>query len=1023
MRKVFLLLAACIAFEIGVFAQQTVTGTVSDEEGVAMPGVSIMEKGTTKGTVTNLNGNYTIEASSQNATLVFSFLGYLSEEVQVGGQTTIDVSLVPDILALDEVVVTALGISKEKKALGYAVTEVESDDISLVKDHNPANSLAGKVAGVVVTQGTGGPGSGARIVIRGNNSINGDNQPLIVVDGIPIDNTGSNSGGSVYNSTVTGGGITDINPDDIESISVLKGPNAAALYGSRAGNGVLLITTKKGTKGKGIGVSFNSNITFDTPMVLPDFQNEYGQGTQGYVPSDLTDLKNASSSWGAKMDGSEQLYYTGETRPYVAQENNVKDFFRTGGRYINTLSLDGGGENYSIRFSYTNNSTESILPSSGLNSHNFNLRTLVDLSDKLKVDAKATYFTQSIDSRVTSGTEGIMETILTMPRNVDVKDLETYQNLDEGYSSISYNALGSNPYWILKHDENGEDRSRFMGFVKATYEFTDWLSAFARIGTDATAISRERVDQYGNHYYSTGRLALTDIDANETTADFVLMLNKNLTDDFNLSVTAGTTHSYRTYESTTINGEDFKIPTRATVANCITQTISDSPLSEHVINSVYGQVSLSYKNFAYLDLTGRNDWSSTLAEDNRSYFYPSVTGSILINELLDPDASIFNLLKVRGSWANVGNDTDPYQLYEYYILASDGYLGVTQLSRPSVKYTEDLKPENIASMEFGLEGSLLNNRLFFDFSLYNIKTTDQIYEVEVPASTGYSYYLENIGEVTNKGIELMFGGTPVKAGDFTWEISANFSKNKNELVSLTEDLDSHIFNTTNSGNVVIQATVGGGYGDIYGTTWRTNDAGQIVVDASGRPQESTDKVYLGNSQPDWIGGLTNTLSYKDVALKFLIDARIGGKIYSQTSASLVAQGITTETLEYREDGITVDGVVEESEGVYTQNTTLISAQDYWGSVSDIASEFVFDQTNIRMRELVLSYNLPRTILKDGFIKSASLSFVGRNLFFLYKEMDHFDPEANLGTGNTGQGIMSYNLPTVRSLGFNVNIKF
>jgi len=1023
MRKILIVFAMCFALISSAYAQSTVTGTVTGSDGTGIPGVTVLEKGTSNGTITSIDGNYTLKVSS-DATIVFSFVGMQTVEEVVSGRTTIDVTMSESQIGLGEVVVTALGISKEKKSLGYAVTEVGSDEISTIKDHNAANSLVGKVAGVVVTQGTGGPGSGSRVVIRGNNSITGNNQPLIVVDGVPIDASGSNSGGSVYNSTVTGGGITDINPDDIASISVLKGPNAAALYGSRAGNGVLLITTKTGKKNKGLGVTVNSNITFDTPMVLPDYQNEYGQGTQGYVPDNVTDLKAASGSWGAKLDGSSQLYYTGENRPYVAQPDNVRDFFRTGAKAINSLSLDGGGENYSVRFSYTNNTTQSIIPSSGLKSHNFNLRSLVDLSDKLKLDAKATYFTQEIDSRVSSGSEGIMSTIYTMPRNVDVNDLKTYQNLDEGYSSISYGSLGANPYWMVEHDVNDETRDRFLGFAKATYEVTDWLSVFARVGTDVTHVKTEQVWQYGHHYYSTGRLNFANNKYTETNADFLFMVNKDINDDFNFSLNAGGNHSYRTYEGSSIYGENFKIPTRATVANTITQTPSYTPMEEHIINSLYAQASLSYKNMLYLDVTGRNDWSSTLAKGNNSYFYPSVTASVLANEVFHMDESLFNLLKVRGSWANVGNDTDPYQLYQYYTVASDGYLGLTQLSRPSVKFNEDLKPENIASVEFGVEGSMLNNRLFFDFSYYSIKTTDQIYDVPVPAATGYSYFRENIGEITNKGVELLVGGIPVKTGDFSWEISANFSKNKNELVELTEDLTSHQLNTTNSGNILIQATVGGGYGDIYGTTWRTNDAGQIVVDAAGRPQASTDKVYLGNSQPDWIGGLTNTFTYKNLSLRFLVDARIGGKIYSQTNASLASAGVSAETLEYREDGVIVDGVVKQDDDTYVQNTTLISAQDYWQSVSGIASAYIFDQTNIRLRELALTYKVPSSILdKVSFIKAANIGLIGRNLFFIYKDIDGFDPEASLGTGNSGQGILSYNLPTTRSIGFNVNIKF
>ncbi|HKL33449.1 MAG TPA: SusC/RagA family TonB-linked outer membrane protein [Tangfeifania sp.] len=1022
MRKVFLTLTMCIALISAAIAQQTVTGTITDDVGAPLPGVSVVEKGTTNGTVTNTDGEYSLQVPS-NAVITFSFVGMRTVEVPVEGRTTIDVTLMPSQIGLEEVVVTALGISKEKKALGYAVTEVGGEDIALVKDHNAANSLAGKVAGVVVTQSTGGPGSGSRVVIRGNNSITGNNQPLIVVDGVPIDDSGVNSGGSVYSSAISGGGITDINPDDIASITVLKGPNAAALYGSRAGNGVLLITTKKGTRGRGLGVTLNSNITFDTPMVLPEYQNEYGQGSQGNVPGNLTDLKNSSGSWGSRLDGSSKLYFTGEEKPYVARPDNVENFFRAGGKYVNSISLDGGGEDYSMRFSYTNNFTESMLPSSDLMSHNFNLRGVVDLTSKLNVDAKSTYFIQEINNRASQGAEGVLAYVLDMPRNVAIDDLKTFQKPEESLNSISYGSLGANPYWILQHDRNFNRRERFLGFSKATYTFTDWLSAFVRIGTDVTSVKSESVNQPGHHFYRSGRLTYSKTRYAETNADFLIMFNRNLTEDLNLAINLGGNHSYRTGEGISIYGEDFKIPTRATVANTVVQRPSYSPLSEHIINSLYGQVSFSYQNFVYLDVTGRNDWSSTLAEGNRSYFYPSVTGAVLLSELFDPEADIFNLLKVRSSWANVGNDTGPYQLYPYYNLASDGYLGLTQLSRPGVKFNPDLKPENIASFELGLEGSLFDNRLFFDASFYNITTTDQIYDVPVPASTGYSTFRENIGEMTNTGFEFLIGGIPFQTSDFSWEISANFSTNKNELVELTEDLDSHVFNTTNSGNLRLQATVGGGYGDLYGTTWRTSPGGDLVVDANGRPQASTDQVYLGNSQPDWIGGITNTFTYRNLSLRFQIDGRIGGQIFSQTNAALMASGVTVETLEYREDGITVDAVVKQDDDSYVQNTTEISAQDYWSSIAGIASQHVFDQTNIRLREFVMSYKIPNSVLTDTFIREINLGIVGRNLLFIYKDIEHVDPEASLGTGNNGQGILSYNLPTPRSLGFNVNLKF
>lgn len=1020
MYRLILTLTVCFSLIWGVNAQKTITGTVLDKSGVGIPGVNVVEKGTTNGTSTDIDGNYQL-AVAELAVLQFSAIGMKTVELPAteGNRVIME----NDVAMLDEVVVTALGISRDKKALGYAVSKVGEDDLSVVKDSNPANSLVGKVAGVIVTQSSAGVGSGSRITIRGNNSITANNQPLIVIDGIPIDNSGANSGGNVYESKISGGGISDINPDDIESISVLKGPNAAALYGSRAGNGVILITTKKGAMTNGIGVSINSNITFENPMFLPDYQNEYGQGTRGSVPTNLVDLKNSSSSWGPKFDGSEKLYYTGEQRPYVAQKDNVKDFFRTGTRFVNSLALDGGGENYNIRFSYTNNNTESMLPNSDLASHNFNLRGFANLSDKLNVDAKATYFHQNINNQPSIGSQGVMAYLLTMPRNIALKDLMKYQDLSQDYNSLSYSSLGANPYWIQNHDRREERREKFIGFTKLTYQFNEFLSAFARIGTDVTTTKTESVNQYGHHYRKTGALWFGNSRSAETNADLLLMFTKDLNTDFNLSANLGANHSYRTYESSSISGEDFKIPTRATVANLNKMnTPGYTPLQEKKVNSIYASASLAYKNFLYLDLTARNDWSSTLPQKNRSYFYPSVSASAILSQAFVMPKAI-NFLKVRTSWATVGNDTSPYQINEYYTLAGDGYLGTTQVSKLSVKLNPNLKPEEINSTELGLEFKLLNNRLYGDFSWYDIKTKNLIFDIDIPKSTGYSKERTNIGEMQNTGIELMLGGVPVKTDSFTWDVTLNFGKNKNTLNRLTKDLESHVMNETNSGNVVIQATVGGGYGDIYGTTWKRDKDGNIILNAEGKPLASSEKVFLGNAQPEWIGGITNTLIYKNVSLRFLIDARIGGQVFAGTLAAIDGAGVSKRTLQYRENGVVLDGVVEAKDGTFSKNTKSITAGEYWGSYSGIASNYIYDQTNIRLRELSLSYKLPKNILKNTFIREASIGLVGRNLLFIAKDLDDFDPEASLGTSNNAQGILYYNLPTARTIGVNLSIKF
>ena len=1014
-------------------AAQTIqlTGTVtSSEDGAPLPGVSVLIEGTTSGTITNVEGDYTLSAPS-GSVIIFSFIGMQTHKLTATSTATYNVVLEPETTGLNEVVVTALGISRDKKSLGYAVTEVGSDEVSTVKETNPINSLSGRVAGVTITQGSFGPGSSSRVTIRGNNSLTGNNQPLYVVDGVPMDNSGfgsaSNNDVGEYSKTDYGSGVADINPDDVASISVLKGPNAAALYGSRAANGVIMITTKKGSATKGVGVSISSNTTFETPMLLPDYQNQYGQGTQGYIPSTVVDLKGTGGSWGPLMDGSSQLYYTGENRPYSPQPDNVKDFFDTGSTTINTVALTAGSEDLNLRFSYTNSQVNSMIPNSTLDRNNFNLRGFAKLSDKLSVDAKATYFKQSGENRPSLGTEGIMSTFFNMPRNVDINDYKNYQD-PTTLSSISATSLGANPYWTVYHDQNEDRKDRFQGFAKIQYDFTDWLKAYIRTGTDLTTMNIDGVNQYGHWYQGGGYFSYSETQIQETNSDFLIMLNRELTEKISLNASVGGNYMYQTYRAQSVTGKDFRIPDGPPILSATTITPSYTPLQEKEISSLYATLSLSYDQWLYLDLSARNDWSSTLPQSNWSYFYPSVSASILLNDLLGIENSVMNYSKIRASWAQVGNDTSPYQLYDTYSLASisSSYLGRTTMSRNATKYNPDLLPEEVSSFEVGGEFRFFKNRLFTDFSYYDIVSKDLIMDVPISQSTGYSSMKENVGEIQNTGFEMMIGGTPVKTQDLTWDVSVNFSTNKNKLNELIEGTDDFTFSTTNSGVVLVKGTVGGGFGDIYGKTWDTNENGDIVLTADGKPQASSQYSLLGNYQPDWTGGLSNTITYKDLRLSFLIDGRFGGKVYSGTDASMDGAGTSVRTLQYRESGVVVDGVINTGTTdapVWTANTTSISAQDYWGSVSGITSEYIYDQTNIRLREASLVWNLPSEWLMNTFIQKASIGVVGRNLFFIYKDVDNFDPEASYSTSSYSQGLVYYPLPTARSIGFNLNLNF
>ena len=1006
------------ALTLSAYAQQ-ISGTVSDENGVPLPGATVVVEGTSTGVSTDFDGNYSIDAS-QGDVLVFSYVGYQSQSVSVGASSTVDVSLEPDSL-LDEVVVTALGLTRAKKSLGYSVSEISSEQVNTIKDHNLANALVGKVAGINITQ-SGTIGAGSRIVIRGNNSLTGQNQALVVVDGIPINQDGINSGGSEYNNIITGGGITDVNPNDVESVSILKGPNAAALYGARAGNGVILITTKKGNSESKMGVTVNSNTVFEDPMFLPDRQNIYGQGTRNAAATASADMSRGS--YGQLADGSLQLYYDGTSKPYTAQPNNVADFYETGVKSINSVSISNGNSKSNFRFSYTNNSTTSILPNASLNSHNFNIRAMSQLTDKLSIDAKATYFSQVLNHRARTGSEGITQLIHNMPTTVRVSDLRKYQMdnpaTDADYAVIAYDRPGTstgNPYWLLYNDIDDENRGRFFGFAKINYEFTDWLSGFVRVGADVTDMTSYFVRQPGHHYYPQGRLERTTSNSGELNSEFLLTAKGDVADDLNVVFNVGGNLSKRTYEAMRNFGDDFKLNSKAFLSNTLVQEFTETPQQIKKVNSLYASANFAYDNFAYLDVTARNDWSSTLGADNRSYMYTSVNLALLLQDFIDPNKELFDLFKVRASVANVGNDTSPYQLVQTFSVPGQGYLGLTTLNSPSTRLNPDLKPENIESTEVGLELSLLDNNLTFDFAYYNITTTDMIFSVPVPAATGYSFFLENVGEVTNQGVELLLGYNVINNSDMRWNTSLFAYKNENKLVSLIDDHDTLVYYQTNSGNVNSQAKVGGGIGDLYGTVWERDSSGNRLVGADGKPTQSNPDNFLGNAQPDWLAGWSNSFFYKNFSLNVLIDGRFGGVVYSGDSSRLDSYGVSERSLQYRESGVVLDAVDPNG----AANTVNITGQEYWQRIADIAEPYVYAQDNVRLRELAIGYSFPDVSALG--MESVNLQLIGRNLFFINKKAEDIDPEAALGTNLGGQGIALGNLPTLRSIGLNVTLKF
>lgn len=1046
------MMAICLFLGSSVFAQSekvAISGVVTDLQGESLIGASVLEKGTTNGTITNFDGEFTLEVAS-DATLVISYVGYITREIERAGQTVFRIELTDDSKALDEIVVTALGIKREKKALGYSMQEVKGDGLTETRENNVANALSGKVAGLQIKQsGTGLTGS-TNIVLRGNNSIQGSNQPLVIVDGIPVDNSSGGSDDYWGNRGIDkGSGLSDISPDDIESISVLKGPAAAALYGSRAGNGVIMITTKKGIS-KGLGISFNSNLTFDSPMQTPKFQNIYGQGTQGAFKNDV------SGSWGAKMTGQSVEDYTTKginanssrtSNAYSAQDNDLyKDFLQTGTTWTNSLDMSAGNENATFRASIMNLKNESVIPNSGFDKTSFTLRSTGKWG-KLSSDAKITYVHQKVENRVkmAADPDNIFYNYLTMPRNVSFADLQNqdlfpnyafpagsvFEGADVGGKPASwtpnYGGMIRNPYWAAYKNTNLDRKNRYLGFFLLKYDILPNLYVQARVGLDM-GNSHYRMEQAtGTPYWEQGgELIMTQESFQEMNSDFLIGYNENF-GDFGLVVTAGANIMKARSDYMQGTGGGMVIPNFYTLNNGADQRIQNT-LTQSQTNSLYATASLSYDNFLYLDLTARNDWVSTLNPNNRSFFYPSVGLSFLLTDFLQNrniSTGPLNFMKIRTSWAEVGNAVSPYQLINYMdIRINKVYNPNTGVIEPivaglknPVKALYDLLPESIQSWEIGFEARAFNNRLGLDFTYYNKDARNQMLRINLPRGSTYASMYVNAGNVNNRGFEIVLHGSPVENKNFKWDMNLNFSNNKTTIKKLIDETSEQILGNSNAGFISVRATENGGFGDMYGTTIMRNDAGEVMVDDEGLPIINSTFSYLGNYNPDMLIGFNNSLTYKNFYFNFLIDARIGGSVYMGSIRTGSAFGNLERTLDGR-DGMLVEGVLADG----TKNTKKVTAENYYARLNNITEPWIYDATNIRLREVSFGYTLPAVWFNSTPIHSIKASFVARNLFMLYSKTEGFDPEGGYAT-SAAQGIEFGSMPTMRSIGFNLNITF
>lgn len=1071
------LLALAIGVIQGAAQVTTVRGIVTTEEdGESVIGASVIVKGTSLGTVTDVNGRFELSGLPPSATrLLISYISLMAKEVAIAPQ--VSVTLKSDTHLLDEVVVTALGISREKKALGYTAQEVKQNALVQGKDNNLLNSLSGKIAGVRITNTQGDVGS-SRIVIRGETSIAGENQPLFIVDGIPVDNSQLNarSSGRDFKNA-----IADLNPEDIKTLTVLKGPNAAALYGARAAHGAIVITTKGGDKRqKGIGITLHSSTQVSFVATLPEFQNLFGQGAGGrfsYVDGKGAGVNDGvDESWGPRLDigllipqFDSPLDADGNrvATPWVSHPNNVRDYFRMGISTNSGISVARGDDKYQFRVGYNYEKQVSIVPDAGTNKTNISLNTDYHLAKWIVVGATANYIVYTAPSLPGSATpsgsnvrsNSPMLQFLWFGRQVDTNSLKA--DYTRNWNSSYYD----NPFWSASYNTQSQERHRLIGDLHAEFRLTDGLNVRFRTSTDWYNDRRKSKVKWGSAgagspYGSYAEDAYTVKENNtEVLATYIKQLNKN----WGIDALLGFNVRNKQYEN------NYQAAPRLAVADLYTLTNSRDPL----ISSndfyrlrqygLYGSIQLDYRRWAFLNITGRNDWSSTLPVDNNSYFYPSVTASVLLSEAFGWRSKAVNYLKIRGGWSQVGADANPYQLATVFT-SETAFNGNPLQSSSTIGMNPNLKPEKTSSIEAGFEAAFWDNRLYLDFTYYKTDSRNQILKLATTAASGYTSQVRNAGHIRNRGYEIQLGAVPIQTSKgFRWNLDLNYGANSSKVVKLDDEGLITSYQLYSSG-IQILASVGEAYGTLFGTSYVRDANGNVVVDANGLPKISTTNKTLGKFTPDWTGGISNTFSYRSLSLSFLIDASVGGSIFSNTNKTGKYTGVLANTLSGRDaehgglwyytdamgnnvrlsespsysvssdglyyaqvngqstrvyqDGIMVEGVTESG----SKNEEVVSAEKYYHRIYSIAEANVYDASYVKLREVALSYRLPRLWTQKLHLQEASVTLTGRNLWTIYKSVPNIDPESALTTGNA-QGVEAYSLPTTRSFGVNLSVKF
>ena len=1049
---VFLLLGASLGRAVA--QDRTISGRVVDRAtNEGLPGVTVLVKGTQIGGATNADGSFSLSVPASATTLRISSVGYTAIDQPIS-DGPISIALVADAKQLGEVVVTALGREESKRSLGYSVQDVKGEEFTQARETNLVNSLTGRLAGVQISNSTGAAGSSSRIVIRGAKSISGNNQPLFVIDGQPIDNSSfsnSGSGGGID----YGNAVSDINPDDIESMTVLKGANASALYGSRGANGVIVITTKSGRKSQGIGIAVNSTTSFESPLKTPDIQDQYGQGTGGefsFVDGAGSGTNDGyDESWGPKLDGRLLPQYNSpvvngvrQATPWVSpgKDNIRKYFFETGRTLTNNVAISGGNDKAGLRVSYTNLDQKGILYNTYLRRNTVSVNGGVDVTNKFKISTNINYS----DTRGRRPGQGydelnVMQQMYTWyGRQVDVRDLKSLYE-STGSNANWNNNYHNNPYYVLGKATNDDQRDRLIGNLTLTYDLTDWLKLTARTTNDIynqfnqRRVPAQTVSNAVQDDYTEERIRVL-----ERNTEFLATANRNVTEDVNVDFLVGANRRDNQLNRSQIAAPNLAVPDLFTLGNAAGALVTGNnfdanansnnagilnPESNRRVNSVYSSARVGFRNWLFVGGNVRNDWSSTLPAAHRSFFYYGVDGAVVLTDALSLQDSFLSFAKIRGSYATSGNDTDPYRL-------SDIFTGGTAYGSSPVQtvyntaYNPDLKPERTKSTEVGVEVRVLKNRIGLEVTGYNTDSYDQILTVLTSASTGYTAKLLNAGNLNNRGIEAVLTVAALApSSPFQWNVSANFAANRNRVTKFDDagQIKNYVIGSSGFG-VNVEARVGEQYGALFGSAFlRVPDGqykGQIVYGADGTPQVDPTLRVLGHYTPDWIGGITNQFSFKGVNLSVTIDTRQGGQLQSETNMWGIYSGALTSTLPGREDGIIGVGVQQNKDGSYRPNDVKADAETYYGGLSYNAREStVYSASYVKLREVRFGYQLPKTVLQGTFIKGVGVSVVGRNLWLISSHAPGIDPETSFNNGNV-QGLESTQIPSVRSYGFNIN---